>query len=265
MTTRMDRAGKTSILLGLGLAVGLVALERVRPLRRRTIQPVPRTAHNVAMGLGCALVIGAVEEPLVRHIARNNAARRRGLACLLPHPVRTLGAIAIMDYTFFLWHIATHKVPLLWRFHRIHHLDPDLDASTAVRFHPADMLISLPWRLLQVWASGADPRGAWLWRQFFNASILFHHSNLRLPQEWNQRLSWLLTTPEMHGIHHSRNETERNSNWSSGIGLWDRLHGTFRKQPPQSEIVIGLDAPALSEASSVPQNLVAPFRIREFV
>jgi len=205
-------------------------------------------------------VIAAVEEPLCQAIAQRNEAGRRGLAGILPRPMRLAAGLAAMDYGFYLWHVATHKVPLLWRFHRVHHVDPDLDASTAVRFHTLDMLVSLPWRLVQVRLSGVDRKGLALWRQFFNASILFHHANLRLPGGWDRRIAWLLTTPEMHGIHHSAERVQRDSNWSSGFSLWDRLHGTLRQDRAQAELTIGVDDACAGKDIALLPALKAPFR-----
>ena len=184
---------------------------------------------------------------------------RRGFAQWLPRPLRFIGAVAAMDYGFYWWHVATHRLPFLWRFHRVHHVDPDMDASTAIRFHPVDMLVSLPFRLLQVRLSGASPHSLAWWRNFFNLSILFHHSNMRLPGGWDRLLRSMLTTPEMHGIHHSSIGDERDSNYTSGLSFWDRLHGTFRDTPPQDRIVIGVD-PASDPADAALENsLRAPF------
>ena len=241
----------------------LLFAERARPLRERTMAQARRIPANVALGAGCMLVVTAIEVPLTRRIARTNEARGTGFAQVLPRRWRTLGAALAMDYGFYLWHVATHKVPFLWRFHRVHHLDPDMDASTAVRFHPLDMLVSLPFRLVQVRASGAGPAALELWRHFFNASVLFHHSNLALPKGWDEALSLVLTTPKMHGIHHSKVREEQDSNWTSGFSFWDRLHGTFRRHPrngpPQAAIDIGVaDWRALDDVPVVPA-LAAPF------
>lgn len=247
------------VVLGAG-ALALLAAERLRPLRRQTRPELPRDLRNAAMGAMCAMVIQAVESPLARRIAERNARSRRGIVSLVPPALRGPVAIAAMDYTFFLWHIATHKSRFLWRFHRVHHVDPDLDALTGVRFHALDMLVSLPWRLVQVRISGISPRSLWVWRQFFNASILFHHSNLRLPGDWDRRFSWVLTTPKMHGIHHSILPDERDTNWSSGLSVWDRLHGTLRQDIPQDRITIGVADSRAEEDLSLIASHTAPFK-----
>jgi sterol desaturase/sphingolipid hydroxylase (fatty acid hydroxylase superfamily) len=242
------------------VATALAVAERKRPLRARTGAKAGRIAVNVALGASCAAVMAAVEEPLCQAIARKNGQRKRGFAGLFPERLRVLAGLAAMDYGFYLWHVATHKVPLLWRFHRVHHVDPALDTTTAMRFHTLDMLVSLPWRLVQVRLSGVDPRSLTLWRHFFNASILFHHANLRLPGRWDRRLATVLTTPEMHGIHHSAVRSQRDSNWSSGFSIWDRLHGTLRQDVAQRELAIGVeDGKATDDVALLPA-LAAPFR-----
>jgi sterol desaturase/sphingolipid hydroxylase (fatty acid hydroxylase superfamily) len=134
-------------------------------------------------------------------------------------------------------------VPLLWRFHAVHHLDRDLDASTAIRFHFGEMLLSVPYRLAQVALLGISPTTLRLWKRLLFASVVFHHSNLRLPLAAERRLATVIVTPRMHGIHHSEVEAERNSNWSSLISWWDFAHRTFRADIPQNEITIGIGEP----------------------
>lgn len=254
------KAGRLLFTLAATAAAGaLLIAERKRPLRSRTRPALPRNLRNAAMGASCAAVVAAVEVPLTQAVARRNLARKRGIAQQLPRPLRLLAGIAAMDYGFYWWHVATHKVPFLWRFHRVHHVDPDLDASTAVRFHFVDMLVSLPRRLVQVRLAGVSPKALRYWRHFFDASILFHHSNLRLPGTWDERLSRLLTTPKMHGIHHSQVQDEQDCNWTSGFSLWDRLHGTFRDDVAQPDIAIGVGDAQAGRDLALGAALVAPF------
>ncbi len=243
-------------------ALAIVVAERRRPLRRRT-QPGPdREFVNLAMGAASALAIMAAETPLVGPLARIAEERNRGLVRRLPLPEwgRDVAGLLLMDYTFYLWHVLTHKVPLLWRLHLVHHVDLDLDASTALRFHALDMVVSAPWRAGQVALIGLSPRGLRLWQRFFFLSILFHHSNLRLPEGLERRLAWVLTTPRMHGIHHSAAKDETDSNWSSGFSFWDRLHGTFRLDVDQDAIAIGVPAYRDPAETDIGRSLSMPFR-----
>ena len=258
MPSRLARLA--GLALGAGAVAALLYAERARPLRRQRREAAPRIARNLTMGAACQLAIMAAEQPLSDRIAARNVAHRRGLAGLFgPGAIGNAAAFLAMDYGFYLWHIATHKLPFLWRFHRVHHVDPDMDASTALRFHFLDMFVSLPWRLVQVRLSGIGPRGLAAWRQFFLLSVLFHHSNWRLPRGLDEALSKLITTPRMHGIHHSQRASEMDSNWSSGIALWDHLHGTFRDDVAPETIVIGVDDPLAERDTHLLAAHKAPF------
>lgn len=244
-----------------GIAVGaLLVAERARPLRRQRRKQLPRLVRNAAMGAACQAVIMVSEAPITQAIAQENQRRKRGLQHAIGGLPGRIAAILLMDYTYYLWHVATHKVPFLWRFHRVHHVDPDMDMSTALRFHAADMLISTPMRMLQVRISGADPQTHNLWRGFFLGSVLFHHANLRLPKGVDEALSHIVTTPRLHGIHHSRRQHEMDSNWSAGFIWWDRLHGTLRNNVPQDAITIGVDDPLAERDIALVPALAAPFR-----
>ena len=241
-------------------AIAAIALaERRRPLRPATRPAGERIVRNLAMGAMCAGVIALSETPMTQAIARTNVRARRGLAARLPGAIEPIVAFLAMDYGFYRWHVATHRVPLLWRLHRVHHVDPDMDMSTALRFHFVDMVVSLPWQAVQVRLSGIGPKTLAVWKGFFFVSILFHHANLRLPGRWDARASLLLTTPRMHGVHHSQRLAERESNWSSGLSLWDRLHGTLVAGVEQSRISIGVDDADAEMDIGLGRALAAPF------
>lgn len=158
----------------------------------------------------------------------------------LPIWLETALAVLLLDYSLYAWHVLTHKVPFLWRFHVVHHIDLDLDASTALRFHFGELILSVPWRAAQIVLIGVSPLSLSVWQTALHISILFHHSNVRLPNEFERRLNRLIVTPRMHGIHHSTVHEETDSNWSSGLTIWDRLHGTLRLNVPRNEITIGV-------------------------
>jgi sterol desaturase/sphingolipid hydroxylase (fatty acid hydroxylase superfamily) len=171
-------------------------------------------------------------------------------------------AVLLMDYTLYLWHILTHRVPALWRCHAVHHIDLDLDASTAVRFHFAELTLSTPWRVAQIVVIGTSPLALSVWQTGLLMSILFHHSNVRVPLALERRLNRLLVTPRMHGIHHSQVRGETDSNWSSGLTLWDRLHGTLKLNVPQGEITIGVPGFEHPDDVTLPKMIALPFAYR---
>lgn len=222
----------------------MAVAERRRPLRPRHEPRLRHIVRNLSFGGLAGAVVTFAERPLVMRAARHCVRRRQGLLgrAKLPGWADTVAGVLLLDYTLFGWHWLTHRVPLLWRFHASHHADVDLDASSGARFHPGEMLLSIPYRLTQVRAFGISPRALTAWQLCTVVGILFHHSNLRLPQRVDRALARVVVTPRMHGIHHSRRRAERNSNWSSGIlSVWDWLHKTVRLDVPQAEIAIGLD------------------------
>jgi sterol desaturase/sphingolipid hydroxylase (fatty acid hydroxylase superfamily) len=223
--------------------VTLTGLELVRSLRRARESKPRRVARNLAIAAVGGLAMLA-ELPVIVPLARSCATLNWGLARVIPLPpaIASVLAIALLDYTLYVWHMLTHKVPFLWRFHLPHHVDLDCDASTAFRFHFGEMLLSVPFRAAQAVVIGASVRDYSLWQTLLFVSILFHHSNVKLSDAWERRLSRVVVTPRMHGIHHDAKREHADSNWSSGLSIWDRIHGTLQLDVPQEEVIIGVPA-----------------------
>lgn len=247
--------------LGAGSVLLLNWLERRRPLRRSVEPKLRREARNLSVAGVSAVVLVLAERPVVMPLALWVEKQNWGLVrqFSLPLWLEVTVALVLMDYTFYVWHVLMHRAPFLWRFHLVHHVDLDVDASTALRFHFMEMLASIPWRAGQVLLIGLTPFTFSVWQGFFLLSILFHHSNVQLPIAWERWLNRLIVTPRMHGIHHSIVERETNANWSSGLTVWDWLHGTLRLNVPQAEVTIGV--PAFQEPNTVtlPRVLAMPF------
>jgi sterol desaturase/sphingolipid hydroxylase (fatty acid hydroxylase superfamily) len=208
-----------------------------------------------------AVVLQLAELPVVGLLTGLVEGRNWGLLKQISTPlwVEVLLAFLLMDYTLYVWHVLTHRVPFLWRFHLPHHVDLDLDASTALRFHFGELALSVPWRVAQVLLIGVSPLSFSVWQTATLLSIMFHHSNVRLPVPTERWLSCLIVTPRMHGIHHSIVPEETNSNWSSGLTLWDRWHGTLRLNVPQDQITIGIPAYREQREVTLPKTLGLPF------
>jgi sterol desaturase/sphingolipid hydroxylase (fatty acid hydroxylase superfamily) len=251
--------GPALVIAGIG---ALLWLERKRPLRIAVEPPLRRIARNAAVGAVTAAAVAIVERPIVTRLSILAATRAWGLVPRLPLPraLRALAAIAVMDYTLYVWHVLLHRVPALWRLHEPHHADRDLDVSTALRFHFAEFLASIPWRCAQIALIGVGPRTLQLWQKLTFAEVLFHHSNVRLPRAIEAKLSRYVVTPRMHGIHHSVVRQERDSNFSSALTLWDTLHGTARIDMQQDEVTIGLPQFREDEDVTLRQTLALPFK-----
>jgi sterol desaturase/sphingolipid hydroxylase (fatty acid hydroxylase superfamily) len=253
--------GWLSLPLTLGAFGALVWLERRRPLRRSVERANVRDARNLAVAALGGAALRFVERPVAESLARRVERERLGLLKLarLPAPLETALAAALMDYTLYAWHYLTHRVPFLWRCHVVHHADLGLTTSTALRFHFAELLLGVPWRAAQVRLIGVGPRALSIWQTLLFLSVMFHHSNLRLPAGFERRLSRFVVTPRLHGIHHSAVRGETDSNWSSGLTVWDRLHGTLRRDVPQDAITVGVPAYRAAREVTLGRVIEMPF------
>ena len=159
-----------------------------------------------------------------------------------PNWLTVVLAFLLLDFTFYYWHRLLHQVPVLWRFHNVHHIDPDLDVSTALRFHFGEIALSLLFRVPQLVLIGCSPATFVIFETCFTAVAEFQHSNWRLPFRLERALNKILVTPRMHGIHHSLIPEETDSNYSTIFSLWDRLNGSFRMITEAHAVTIGVPA-----------------------
>ena len=243
----------------------LLLLERRRPLRRAVESKTIRDTRNLAVAGLAAAAMQFGEVPATYRLTKLVERRKLGLLKLirLPQWLEIGLAVLLLDYTLYLWHVLTHKVPFLWRFHIVHHIDLDLDASTALRFHFGEIAISIIWRAGQILVIGVSPAALTVWQMLLFVSILFHHSNVELPINLERKLVRLIVTPRMHGIHHSIVREETDSNWSSGLSIWDRLHKTLRLNESQNEITIGVPAYRALDDAALANILKLPFETQK--
>jgi sterol desaturase/sphingolipid hydroxylase (fatty acid hydroxylase superfamily) len=248
--------------LVLGALGAILWWESRRPLRRSVESKPRRISRNLAIAAVSAAALQVAGRPVVGPLTALVERRQWGLLKRAPLPrwLEVPLALVLLDYTLYIWHVLMHRVPWLWRFHVVHHVDLDLDTSTALRFHFGELTVSVVWQAGQVVLLGISPLAMSVWQTALFLSILFHHSNVRLPL-WVER--WLvrfIITPRMHGIHHSIVREETDANWSSGLTLWDWLHGTLRLNVPQGEITIGVPAYRAPAEVTLPNMLALPFR-----
>ena len=236
--------GWLSGLMIVGTGLALLYFESKHPLRKTRQDKIRRNVRNLVMSVTTAATIRASEKPLTGYLMRAGERRNFGLLRMVRLPVwlEVFLSVVLLDYTLFVWHYLTHRAPLLWRLHQTHHMDLDLDASTALRFHPIEMLLSAPWRGSQVFFLGISPLALSTWQLLTLLEIMFHHSNIRLPIEFERKLVRIIVTPRMHGIHHSIVQRETDSNWSTIFTWPDLLHKTLQLNVPQEKITIGVPA-----------------------
>ncbi len=245
-----------------GFFLLLLLLEALFPLRRRTWAFVRWLIVNLCVSALAFTAAAWIVRPVGLSLAAWMSATSFGLLHIVPMPAVVQFGLAflLMDLTFYYWHLVNHMLPVLWRFHNVHHIDPDLDVSTALRFHVGEVLLSAGFRVLQVSLIGLPPLTYMIYEGVFQASTLFQHSNIRLPLQVERLLNRVLVTPRMHGIHHSVVAGETNSNYSVVFSWWDRLHRSLRLNVPQSAIIIGIPAYQEPADNTLWNVLVLPFR-----
>ena len=249
--------------VALGVLVGLLfGIERVAALRQSTRPLFGRLLVNVGLSALAFAVTIVLVRPAVLAVLQRTVDARFGLAHIVPMSVagQFVLSFLLMDLTFYWWHVANHRIPFLWRFHNVHHIDPDLDVSTAFRFHVGEVALSAGFRVLQVSAIGPSAWMFALYELVFQANTAFHHSNVHLPIRIERLLNLVLVTPRMHGIHHSQVRDETNSNYSVVFSWWDRLHRTLGLNVPQSGLVIGVPGYAGPADNGFWSDLLLPFR-----
>lgn len=248
-------------ILTIGTLAGLYILEIKRPLRKQTESKGISTIRDLAIASTAGLASGLFEKPVANKLTKFVEKRNLGILKIYKFPkfIEDALAVILLDYTLYIWHYLTHKSDFLWNFHKIHHADLDLSAATAVRFHFAEITISVLWRSAQILLIGVSPKSFKIWQTLLFMSIFFHHSNLRLPKKFEEKLEYLITTPRLHGIHHSIEKDEMNSNWSSGLTIWDFLHGTFRNDVRQDKIIIGVPEFPVKNEVTIGKMLLEPF------
>jgi sterol desaturase/sphingolipid hydroxylase (fatty acid hydroxylase superfamily) len=245
-----------------GLLIVLFAAEAAWPLRRRVQSRTSRVPTNIATATTAFATMRVVQIPVALVAATMVTAAGTGVLGWLGMPAVVGGVVGflLLDYTTYVWHRLNHRVPLLWRFHGVHHTDLDLDVTTAFRFHFGEIALSTAYRVAQVVVIGVNPALLLAYEIVLDAATEFHHSNGRLPLRLERALNRVVVTPRMHGIHHSIVERETNSNWSVVFCWWDRLHRTLRLDIPQAEITIGLPAYRDARELTFRRLMAMPFR-----
>jgi len=232
----------------LGLFAVFAIAEAVAPRKARTQPRKTRWFTNLSIIVIDSLTTRAMAIflPLLAVGAALDAqAHGWGLLNWLGGPlwIRALAAIIILDFAIWFQHMVFHKVPVLWRLHRVHHADCDIDVTTALRFHPIEIAASMLIKIAVVYLIGAPALGVILFEILLNGSAMFNHANMRLPLGVDRVVRKLFVTPDMHRVHHSVYHQEFNTNFGFALSIWDQMFGTYTDQPRDGhdDMVIGLE------------------------
>lgn len=241
-----ELAIRLAVFLG-GLGV-LIVVERLWPRRRLVQRRTGRWVTNLAMVVidSLALRAAAFALPILATLAAVDAgAKGIGLFNRLDWPgwVELVLTLLILDLAIWLQHLITHKVPLFWRFHRVHHADRDIDVTTALRFHPVEIIASAALKVGLVYLLGPSVLAVVLFEVILNATAMFNHANLRLPKGLDRVVRLVLVTPDMHRVHHSDLRAEHDSNYGFALSVWDRIFRTHVPEPKAGHegMTVGLE------------------------
>ena len=236
--------------LSIGMLVVLLVWELMSPyfaafthgdgaLKRRALN----AATNLGFGLLNAVVVAGVFVGLWAMVATWSETRQFGLLHWLPLPAvgSWVLAILLLDGWTYVWHRLNHVVPFLWRFHRLHHSDREMNVTTANRFHLGEIILSSVLRLPLLALLGVQLEQLALYEVMLFAVVQFHHANIGLPEWLDRTLRWVIVTPHLHKVHHSVIRAEADSNFSSLFSWWDRVFRSFRLSPQPKHIVFGVD------------------------
>ena len=262
----MENEGIIRLGIFLGLFAVLATLEWVIPKRRTRATKSNRWITNWAIVIidTVALRLVAIALPLLAVGAAFNAQQSGlGLFNQTDWPIWLEWVLAILILDFLIWaqHVVTHKVPVLWRLHQVHHADTDMDVTTAIRFHPLEILFSMAIKIGAVYLLGPAAIAVILFEIILNGTAMFNHSNIALPRWLDRFLRLFIVTPDMHLVHHSEDRTEHDSNYGFALSIWDRIFGTYNEAPAKGVdgMTIGLrwqdEAP-----TRLAWSLLLPFR-----
>ncbi|MEP7233446.1 MAG: sterol desaturase family protein [Ginsengibacter sp.] len=246
----------------------LFILESKFHLRKRVQNRWKRIIINFGVSIPSFALLRLLFIPLMVWLTYRNEQWQFGLNYLYAAPAWFEAAIAflLLDYSNYLWHIVLHKLPLMWRFHLVHHTDLDLDITTSFRFHFGELIGSVFFRGAAVILIGISPLMVLIYEIAFDAANQFQHSNLKIPFRFEKALNKILVTPRMHGIHHSMQKRETDSNFSIIFSFWDRLHRTIRLNVRQDEIVTGVPVYPDEKELTTGNLLKLPFtKIRQWI
>jgi len=248
-----------------GMLVLMAVWEVLAPRRALTVSKALRWANNLGLVFFNSFLLRLVFPAAAVGVAAFAAEQGWGLFNYyeVPFWLAVVASVVVMDFIIWLQHVMVHAVPLLWRLHRMHHADLDYDLTTGARFHPIEIFLSMGIKFATIFLLGPPVIAVVIFEVLLNATAMFNHGNVRLPQGLDRVLRWFLVTPDMHRVHHSVEDDEANSNFGFSLPWWDHLFGTYRDQPRGGHEAMTLGIRKYRETKDVswlPGMLLLPFR-----
>lgn len=256
--------GTIRLVMFASVLIIMALLEAYLPRRERTLKRSERWLTNLTLSVVNVFALKLLGPMTAIAVANYAVAHDIGLLSFLSLPLWlsvVLGVI-VLDMAIYAQHVASHKFPLLWRFHKVHHADQDIDVTTGIRFHPVEALFSMLYKCLIIIILGPLPIAVFVFEVLLNASAMFNHANTKLPLQLDNFIRKLVVTPDMHRVHHSIILHETDSNYGFFLSIWDRLFKTYTAQPQKGhkEMVIGLEEFQTPSPVNLLWNLKLPFK-----
>ena len=248
----------------LGIFFIMIYWEFFNPRRSQRIKRNQRWPVNIGLGIFNMLIMRLTVGSFAYLIAVISANNSWGLLNWLAAPawLSIFVTILFLDFAIYGQHIISHKWLLLWHLHQVHHTDLEFDATTAVRFHPLEIIISMIYKVICIYLIGANPLGVIAFEIILNGAATFNHSNVNISSVIDNKLRWLIVTPDMHRIHHSSIPVEIDSNFGFSLSCWDKLFKTYTAEPKlsQTNLSIGLESYRQQSELGFISLLLLPFK-----
>lgn len=234
------------------------------PRKRLTQNRLVRWVNNLGL-IGFNSICATLLMPIIAFQAAGIAAEQQiGLfnQIGLPYEISVIACVILLDLAIYLQHLLFHRFPLLWRLHKVHHADQDIDVTTAARFHPIEIILSLWIKIGVIFALGVPAFAVLIFEVVLNVSAMFNHSNGRMPLALDRLLRKLVVTPDMHRVHHSVILRETHSNFGFFLSVWDQIFATYRPQPEKGHhgCTIGIEQFREPREQYLDRMLSQPFR-----
>ena len=245
----------------LAVLILFIGLEARFPARNRVMARWARWRTNLSLSVLGSVTGGLASPILAVSVAALAADHQWGAFHQIDAPawLEILLAVIILDFVIWAQHVTFHYVPALWRLHKVHHTDRDLDATSGVRFHPVEIGVSLIWKALAILALGPAVIAVIIFEIALNASAIFTHANISLPPRIDRVARTFFVTPDMHRVHHSVVERETNTNFGFNLSIWDRLFRTYTPEA-SGELTLGLSDHQTDRPAQLLASLILPFQ-----
>ena len=264
----LGESGSLRLIAFFGILITLLILETLMPRRKHARDSFTRLGTNVLLTVfnGFVMKIASMFIVPIAAVAAALYVESKGWGLFnmlsLDTTVELVLSLVLLDLAIYGQHVAAHYVPMLWQFHKVHHSDVEFDVTTALRFHPIEIFISMLWKIVLVFILGPSAFAVILFEIILNGCAMFNHSNIKFPFWVDRFIRLFIATPDMHRIHHSIIPRELNTNYGFSISLWDRIFGTYTWQPSKghTEMEIGLEKHQDKEPTKFVWSLLFPFR-----